>query len=149
MLGPFFDTMVVCMLTALVIVTTMYYEPNFAHGYHGVEITSVAFERRISWSPYLLSLAVFLFAFSTLVSWSYYGLKVWGYCIGEGKKRALAFKLLFCFFAFVGCIIDIKEIVKFSDALMFLCCVPNIIGLYALAPLVKKELKAGLFCQKK
>jgi AGCS family alanine or glycine:cation symporter len=149
MLGPFFDTMVVCMLTALVIVTTMYYEPNFAHGHQGVEITSMAFERRISWSPYLLSLAVFLFAFSTLISWSYYGLKAWGYCIGEGKKRALIFKLAFCCFAFIGCLINIKEIVKFSDAFLFLCCVPNIIGLYVLAPLVKKELKSNLIFQKK
>ncbi|MCK4870612.1 MAG: alanine:cation symporter family protein [Gammaproteobacteria bacterium] len=141
MLGPFFDTMVICMLTALVIVTTIHYNPQFAAGHTGVEMTSMAFERQISWSPYLLSVAVTLFAFSTLISWSYYGLKSWSFLVGETRIRELIFKIIFCIVCIFGTTISINTIVKFSDALIFLICIPNILGLYLLAPGLKRDLK--------
>jgi AGCS family alanine or glycine:cation symporter len=142
MLEPFIDTVVICTMTALVIVTTFYYEPNFTEGLGGIEMTSAAFERNISWSPYLIAIAGILFAFSTMISWSYYGLKGWTYLVGEGRFADLGFKAVFCFFVALGCAIKLDAVLDFSDALVFVICVPNILGLYILAPAVKAELKS-------
>jgi AGCS family alanine or glycine:cation symporter len=141
LLEPFIDTVVICTLTAMVIVTTFYYEPSFTAGLDGIEMTSAAFERNIAWSPYLIALAGMLFAFSTMIAWAYYGLKGWTYLVGEGPWASGGFKLVFCLFVALGCSIDLKAVLDFSDALIFLICVPNIIGLYMLAPLVREELK--------
>ena len=102
LLEPFIDTVVICTVTALVVITTTYYEPEFASGLGGIEITSAAFERNISWSPYPLALAATLFALSTMVSWSYYGLKGWTYLVGEGVRSENVFKLIFCLFVALG-----------------------------------------------
>ncbi len=142
MLEPFIDTVVICTMTALVIVTTFYYVPDFTEGLGGIEMTSAAFERNISWSPYLIAVAGILFAFSTMISWSYYGLKGWTYLVGEGRMADLGFKAVFCFFVALGCTIKLDAVLDFSDALVFVICVPNILGLYILAPLVKSELKS-------
>jgi AGCS family alanine or glycine:cation symporter len=139
MLEPFIDTVVICTLTALVIVTTFYYEPQFTQGLDGIQMTSAAFERNIAWSPY--ALAAVLFAFSTMISWSYYGLKGWTYLVGEGRLADIGFKLVFCFFVAVGCAIKLDAILDFSDAMVFLICLPNILGLYVLAPVVREELR--------
>jgi len=141
MLEPFIDTVVICTMTALVIVTTFYYDPNFTEGLGGIEMTSAAFERNISWSPYLIAIAGIMFAFSTMISWSYYGLKGWTYLVGEGRGADLGFKAVFCAFVALGCTIKLDSILDFSDALVFVICVPNILGLYILAPVVKAELK--------
>ncbi|MGY8863687.1 MAG: alanine:cation symporter family protein, partial [Pseudomonadales bacterium] len=140
LLEPFIDTVVICTLTALVIVTTFYYEPSFAQGLGGIEMTSAAFARNISWSPYLIAIAGMLFAFSTMIAWAYYGLKGWTYLVGEKVWASNLFKLVFCLFVALGCSIQLDAVLDFSDALVFLICVPNIIGLYMLAPLVKREL---------
>ncbi|MBD2857937.1 alanine:cation symporter family protein [Spongiibacter sp. KMU-158] len=141
LLEPFIDTIIICTLTSLVIITTQYYEPNFSQGLGGIEITSYAFERNISWSPAFIAIAGFLFAYSTMIAWGYYGLKGWTYLFGEGQKKELIFKLVFCFFVALGCSIQLEAVLSFSDALVFLICIPNIIGLYMLAPKVKAELK--------
>ncbi|MCP5058069.1 MAG: alanine:cation symporter family protein [bacterium] len=141
LLEPFIDTVVICSATALVIVTTLYYQPDlFAAGLGGVEMTSAAFERNVSWSPIVVAIAALLFAFSTMLSWSYYGLKGWTYLVGEGRRRAHAFNAVFCVFVALGCMMQLEAVLDFSDAMVFVLCVPNVLGLYLLAPLVKREL---------
>ena len=139
-LEPFLDTVVVCTATALVIITTMYYEPGFGAGLGGVEMTSHAFERNLSWSPYPLALVAMLFALSTMISWSYYGLKGWTYLVGEGRAAERIFQTVFCAFVALGCSIELSAVLDFSDAMVFVICVPNILGLYLLAPVVRREL---------
>jgi len=142
LLEPFIDTIVICSLTGLVIVTTLYYDPALAQGMGGIEMTSAAFERNIGWFPVPLSLAALLFAFSTAISWSYYGLKGWTYLFGESRLGRSLFKLLFCLFIVIGSMIQLKSMLSLSDALVFVICVPNILGLYLLAPVVRRELQA-------
>lgn len=142
MLEPFIDTVVICTLTALVIVTTFYYDPSFNAGLDGIGMTSAAFERNIGWSPLLIAFAGMLFAFSTMIAWAYYGLKGFTYLMGEHAWASNLFKLVFCFFIVVGCSIPLTAVLDFSDALVFLICVPNIIGLYVLAPVAKQALQA-------
>ena len=141
-LEPFIDTVVISTLTALVIVTTFYYDPGFSEGLNGIEMTSSAFERNLSWSPYTIAIAGILFAFSTMISWSYYGLKGWTYLVGESRLADMGFKLVFCVFVALGCMIQLNAVLDFSDALVFVICVPNILGLYILAPVVKRELNS-------
>lgn len=141
LLEPFIDTVVICTLTALVIITTFYFDPNFNQGLDGVAMTSAAFERNISWSPYLVAVAGLLFAFSTMIAWAYYGLKGWTYLVGENAIAANGFKLFFCLVVAVGSSIQLGAVLDFSDALVFLICVPNIFGLYLLAPVVRRELR--------
>jgi AGCS family alanine or glycine:cation symporter len=142
LLEPFLDTIVICQATALVIITTTYFEPSFTTGLGGIEITSAAFERVAPWSPVPLALAATLFAFSTMISWSYYGLKGVTYLVGEGRTAENVFKLVFCTFVAMGCMLKLEAILDFSDALVFLICVPNLFGLYVLAPVVRARLRA-------
>jgi alanine or glycine:cation symporter, AGCS family len=142
LMEPFIDTVVICSLTALVIITTVY-EPGLADaGMQGIELTTRAFETTLSWSGIPLAVIAILFAFSTLLSWSYYGLKGWTYLIGESRKAENIFKLIFCLFAALGCMVQLDAVLEFSDALVFVIALPNIVGLYILAPIVKKELKS-------
>ncbi|MDJ0788001.1 MAG: alanine/glycine:cation symporter family protein [Myxococcota bacterium] len=142
LLEPFIDTVVICSATALVVITTMALDPGFATGLGGIEITSAAFERRLSWAPVPLALAATLFAFSTMVSWSYYGLKGFSYLVGEGPRARHLFNGVFCVFVALGCMVKLEAILDFSDALVFLICVPNLLGLYLLAPVVQARLAA-------
>ena len=109
-------------------------------GNSGVALTSAAFGSTISWFPYILAIAVVLFAFSTMISWSYYGLKAWTYLFGEGKTTELAFKLLFCVFVVIGAAASLGPVIDFSDAAIFAMAVVNIAALYFLMKLVRKEL---------
>ncbi|MEM1121638.1 MAG: alanine/glycine:cation symporter family protein [Bacteroidota bacterium] len=141
LLEPFIDTVVICTMTGLVILTTLY-DPNLSNeGVQGVELTSKAFAANISWSVVPLSFIAILFAFSTMISWSYYGLKGWTYLFGESEMAENIFKLIFCGFVALGCTIQLGAVLDFSDAMVFLVSIPNIIGLYILAPTVKKALK--------
>jgi len=140
LLEPFIDTVVICTLTALVILTTVY-EPGLAgSGVQGVELTSRAFASTLAWSTLPLSLIAILFAFSTMISWSYYGLKGWTYLLGEGRRKEAVFKTIFCAFGALGCTVQLGAVLDFSDAMVFLIALPNIIGLYLLAPVIKQEL---------
>ena len=140
LLEPFIDTIVICTITAMVIGTAQVAAPDFAHGAQGVAMTSAAFEREFSWFPIPLAFAALLFAFSTMISWSYYGLKGWTYLFGENERGQTIYKLIFCVFVALGCVVQLGPILDISDALVFLICVPNILGLYFLAPIVKKEM---------
>ncbi len=142
LLEPFIDTIVICTITALVIATTQVVAPDFAGGATGVAMTSVAFERQFSWFPIPLAFAAVLFAFSTMISWSYYGLKGWTYLFGESTHRQNVYKIIFCLCVVLGCMVQLGPLLDISDALVFLICVPNILGLYFLAPIVKHEMNS-------
>ena len=142
LLEPFIDTIIICTITALVIGTAQVAEPGFAGNAQGVAMTSAAFEREFSWFPIPLAFAALLFAFSTMISWSYYGLKGWTYMFGEGERGQTIYKLMFCVFVALGCVVQLGPILDISDALVFLICVPNILGLYFLAPIVKRDMQS-------
>ncbi|MEQ9606119.1 MAG: alanine/glycine:cation symporter family protein, partial [Kiloniellaceae bacterium] len=135
---PFIDPIVICTMTALVIVITGAYTSG--GGMSGVELTSMAFESAFSWFPYVLALAVILFAFSTMLSWSYYGAKCWTYLFGESRSMDLLFKLIFCIFVVIGASMNLGPVVDFSDSAIFAMSIANIIGLYSLFPVVQREL---------
>ncbi len=139
MLGPFIDTVIICMVTALVIVISGAYIDG--EGMEGVELTSRAFASGISWFPYVLSVTVFLFAYSTMISWSYYGLKCVTYLFGERDAIENTYKLIFCLFIVIGASAELSNIILFADSMIFAMAIPNIIGLYILAPEIKKDLK--------
>jgi AGCS family alanine or glycine:cation symporter len=141
LLEPFIDTIVICTVTGLVILTTVYGDPSVKH-LTGVSLTSEAMSRTIPWVPMPLAVAVLLFAFSTIVSWSYYGLKGWTYLFGESTISDLSFKAIYCFFIIVGCSIPLTSVMDFSDAMVFLMTIPNILCIYFLAPVVKRELNS-------
>ncbi|USG61099.1 alanine:cation symporter family protein [Sneathiella marina] len=140
LLEPFIDTIVICTITALVIGTSQVADPSFAGEATGVAMTSAAFERQISWFPLPLAFGALLFAFSTMISWSYYGLKGWTYLFGEAQMGQTIYKLIFCAFVAIGCMVQLGPILDISDALVFLICVPNILALYFLAPIVRREM---------
>ncbi len=137
LLEPFIDTVVICTMTALVIIIT----GKLGSDLTGVALTSSAFESAFAWFPYVLAIAVILFAFSTMISWSYYGLKAWTYLVGEDKKMELIFKLVFCLFVVLGASMSLGPVIDFSDSMIFAMAIPNIIGLYVLMPFVKAELE--------
>jgi AGCS family alanine or glycine:cation symporter len=154
LLEPFIDTVVICTMTALVIIITGQLMIDPATGLYvladgkiatvggtsGVGLTSAAFASAFSWFPYILAIAVVLFAFSTMISWSYYGLKAWTFLFGEGNTQELIFKLLFCVFVVIGAAASLGPVIDFSDAAIFAMAIVNIIGLYLLMPIVKREL---------
>lgn len=135
LLEPFIDTVVICTMTALVI--TISGELN--SGLTGVELTSAAFASAFTWFPLVLALAVVLFAFSTMLSWSYYGLKAWTYLVGEGKGKEIIFKLFFCLCVIVGASMSLGPMIDFSDSMIFAMAIPNVIGLYLLMSVVRGE----------
>ena len=139
-LGPFIDTVVICTITALVIITTVY-EPSLASGeVQGIELTTRAFASTLSWSPLPLGIAAMLFAFSTMVAWAYYGLKAFTYLAGEGRAKDLGFKAFYCVFVVIGAAVNLGALVDLSDALIFMVAIPNLIGLYILAPVLREQL---------
>ena len=141
MLGPFIDTVCICTMTALVIIVTGAYDTGGA-AIEGVELTSRAFEQGGAIFPYILFLVVALFAYSTLISWSYYGVKAFTYLFGDNKKAEYVYKSIFCSFIIVGASSDLSSVVDFTDAVVLGMGIPNIIGLYLFAPEIKRELKA-------
>jgi len=141
LLEPFLDTIVVCAMTALVIVITGNYGESMT-GVDGIELTSQAFGSVISWFPFVLFVAVTLFAFSTLLSWSYYGQQAWAQLFGHSKYADLSFKLLFCACIVIGSAMSLGAVTDFSDGMLLAMCFPNLIGVYLLLPVVKEELRS-------
>ncbi|KZX95460.1 alanine/glycine:cation symporter family protein [Sulfitobacter sp. OXR-159] len=158
LLEPFIDTVVICTMTALVIVISGVLNQDPETGLYiwnaeagriategevsGVALTSAAYARAFSWFPVLLMIAVVLFAFSTMISWSYYGLKAWTYLFGEGAVKELIFKIIFCVFIVIGAAASLGPVIDFSDAMLFSMAIVNIIALYFLMPIVKRELNS-------
>ncbi len=159
LLEPFIDTVLVCTMTALVIIIFNSSGGGlFEYGVltpdnevvidgiplEGVGLTSAAFNSVIPGFSYVLTLAVVLFAFSTMLSWSYYGLQAWMYLFGRSKRAEVTYKVLFCVFIIIGAASSLKAVTDFSDAMVFAMVFPNMIGLFILAPVVKEELKKYL-----
>ncbi len=148
LLEPFIDTVIICTMTAMVIIFTgLYDNPD---GLEGAPLTSAAFATVFSWFPYLLGLAIMLFAFSTMISWSYYGLKGFDFLFGNlslrifGNKKvsAVLFQFIFLFFIVVGSSSNLGSVIDFSDMMILSLAFPNIAGLFILAPEVRKEMKS-------
>ncbi|MDT8408753.1 MAG: alanine/glycine:cation symporter family protein [Wenzhouxiangellaceae bacterium] len=136
---PFIDTVVVCTITALVIIITGSLVPG--GNIEGVALTSRAFSTAFDWFPMVLLLAVLLFAFSTTISWSYYGLKSFTYLFGEGRNKELVFKAVVLASIVVGSSINLASVMDFADAMILAMALPNLVGVYLLTPVVKRELK--------
>ena len=148
LLEPFIDTVVICTMTAMVIIFTgLHDNPD---GLEGAPLTSAAFATVFSWFPYLLGLAIMLFAFSTMISWSYYGLKGFDFLFGNlslkifGSKKvtAVLFQFIFLFFIVVGSSSNLGSVIDFSDMMILSLAFPNIAGLLILAPEVRKEMRS-------
>jgi len=137
---PFIDTVVICTMTALVIVISGFAQDP--QGASGVELASKAYQSAFDWFPYVLAVAVFLFAFSTMIAWSYYGLKAATYLFGENKAVEIVYKLCFLGLTVIGCTMDLGAVVDLSDAMIFIMALPNVVGIYLLAPVVKRELES-------
>ena len=156
LLEPFIDTVVICTMTALVIII-FNFGGYFEYGgdgmgtvlidgvpFEGAGITSQAFAQYIPFSDIFLTIAVVLFAVSTMISWSYYGLQSWKYLFGRGQIADITYKLIFCMFVVIGSAASMSSIWDFSDAMIFAMVFPNMIGLFFLFPVVKKELEKYL-----
>ncbi len=140
LLEPFIDTVVICTMTALVITVTVYDPATPPGELSGVELTSAAFESVVPWFPTPLAIVVALFAFSTMISWSYYGLAGWLYLVGRSRRATRIYNVFFCSFVVVGTTIQLEAVLDFSDALIFAMALANVLGIYMLAPIVRREL---------
>ncbi|TVZ53309.1 alanine/glycine:cation symporter family protein [Dokdonia sp. Hel_I_53] len=156
LLEPFIDTVLICTMTALVIII-FNFSGAFQYGgdglgaviidgesFEGAGITAKAFAEYIPYSNIFLTIAVVLFAVSTMISWSYYGLQSWKFLFGRGKVADLVYKILFLTFVVVGASASMKSIWDFSDAMIFAMVFPNMVGLFFLFPVVKKQLNRYL-----
>lgn len=156
LLEPFIDTVVICTMTALVIIFFNMDAGAFDYGnavgstvllnesgtyVGGVDLTSMAYDSVIPGFRYVLTIAIILFAFSTMISWSYYGLQSWKFLFGRGKAADTAYKILFLLFVVIGAAATLDAVIKFSDAMILALVFPNMIGLLFLFPKVRAELK--------
>jgi AGCS family alanine or glycine:cation symporter len=156
LLEPFIDTVVICTMTALVIIFFNMDAGAFEYGngtgstvllngtgtyVGGVDLTSMAYDSVIPGFRYVLTLAIILFAFSTMISWSYYGLQSWKFLFGRGKAADTTYKILFLLFVVIGAAATLDAVIKFSDAMILALVFPNMIGLLFLFPKVNQELK--------
>ena len=159
LLEPFIDTVVICTMTALVIIFFNMDSGAFDYGNSansavmlnatgeyvgGVDLTSMAFDSVLPGFRYILTVAIILFAFSTMISWSYYGLQSWKFLFGRGKMADLSYKFLFLAFVVIGASATLDAVIKFSDAMILALVFPNMIGLILLFPRVKEELNKYL-----
>ncbi len=163
LLEPFIDTVVICTMTALVIIffningtdAQSVFNYTAEHGssvilkstnspISGVDLTSLAFDSVIPHFSYVLTIAIVLFAFSTMISWSYYGLQAWKYLFGKGKTADMVYKVLFLLFVVIGAAATLDAVIKFSDAMILALVFPNMIGLFFLFPKVKQEMRRYL-----
>ena len=155
LLEPFIDTVVICTMTALVIIFFNMDAGAFDYGnavgstvllnesgtyIGGVDLTSMAYDSVIPGFRYILTIAIILFAFSTMISWSYYGLQSWKYLFGRGKRADVVYKVLFLMFVVIGAAATLDAVIKFSDAMILALVFPNMIGLLFLFPKVREEL---------
>ncbi len=138
LLEPFIDTVVICTMTALVVICTGDYMDT---GKDGITMTSESFESVVPWFKYVLSAAVILFALSTLITWSYYGLQAWKFLFGKSRAADITYKVVFCLVVIIGAAMAPGNVIDFSDAAMLGMCFPNLIGVYLLLPVIKRELK--------
>jgi AGCS family alanine or glycine:cation symporter len=138
LLEPFIDTIIVCTMTALVVVVTnAYSEPEAGEG---IVMTSWAFGRQLPWFPQVLSVAAFLFAFSTMISWSYYGERCWSFVFGSSGNVSMIYRVIFLVFVVLGSILELGNVITFSDLMILGMAFPNILGLFLLSNRVSRAL---------
>lgn len=137
LLEPFIDTVVICSMTAFVVICTGDYLDT---GKDGITMTSESFSSVIPWFKYVLSAAVILFALSTLISWSYYGLQASKFLFGKSRWVDISYKVIFCAVIVIGAAMAPGNVIDFSDAALLAMCFPNLIGVFILLPVVKSEL---------
>ncbi|MDG1148657.1 MAG: alanine/glycine:cation symporter family protein [Crocinitomicaceae bacterium] len=144
LLEPFIDTVIICTMTALVLIITNieggFIDYGSESGIGGIELTATAFNSTIPYFDWVLMIAAVLFAISTMLSWSYYGFQAWKYLFGKGDIADKVYKIIFLMFVVVGASISLGAVIDFSDAMIFAMVFPNVIGLVLLAPKVKEEL---------
>lgn len=138
LLEPFIDTIVVSTMTALIVIVTGAYK---IQGLSGIEITSAAYASVFPWFPNVLAVAVILFAYTTMLTWAYYGVKCWTYLAGESRWAELGYKLVYCLLLSTGAVISMNAALEFVDAMFFAMAIPNVITLYILGPQVKREIE--------
>lgn len=138
LLEPFIDTIIVCFMTGIVVVITGVYADPATAGLQGVDLTAAAFESVVWWFPYVLSLAVILFAFSTMISWSYYGERCWTFLFGA--DQSMAYRAIFLVFVWLGAVSSLSNVLDFSDLMILSMAFPNILG----AVLLSRKLHVAL-----
>ena len=140
LLEPFIDTMFICNLTAIVIVLTGVYADPTAADLNGAQLSAASFETVISWFPYVIAVAGFLFALSTMISWSYYGQQSWAYLFGDSTVNI--YKGIFLFCVFVGAVVNLGPILDFSDIMALAMSLPNLLGCFLMSGLIARELNS-------
>lgn len=140
MLETFLCIFIICALSALTVITA----GTWTSGQPGMPITSAAFATVSPWFPYVLMVVVFLFAYSTVIANGYYGAQGWCYLFGQTKRNDLTFKIIFCCIQPIGAVLTYDKVIDFVDAIYFLMAVPNVIGLYLLAPELRREIDGYL-----
>ncbi|MCA9008060.1 MAG: alanine:cation symporter family protein, partial [Planctomycetaceae bacterium] len=145
LLEPFIDTVVICTMTALVIIITGAWQPEAGAEYaklietrNGAALTSLAMDSQISGFKYVLAVAVVLFAFSTMISWSYYGERCWAFLFGD--RASMSYRMIFLVFTFLGSILSSENVLNFGDLMIFGMAIPNILGVVLLSGIVKRDL---------
>ena len=138
LLEPFIDTMFICNLTAIVIVLTRVYADPTAADLNGAQLSAASFQQVISWFPYVIAIAGFLFALSTMISWSYYGQQAWAFLFGD--RTVNTYKAIFLFCVFVGAVVNLGPVLDFSDILALAMSLPNLFGCFLMSGLIAQEL---------
>ena len=138
LLEPFIDTMFICNLTAIVIVLTGVYANPATADLDGAQLSAAAFEQVIGWFPYVIALAGFLFAFSTMLSWSYYGQQSWAYLFGD--RTVIAYKGIFLTCVFIGAVVNLGPVLDFSDIMALVMSFPNLLGCFIMSGIIASDL---------
>ena len=138
LLEPFIDTIVVSTMTALIVIVTGAYK---IQGLSGIEITSAAYASVFPWFPNVLAVAVILFVYTTMLTWSYYSVKCWTYLAGKSYWTELGYKVVYCLLLSTGAVVSMHATIEFADSMFFAMAVPNVIALYILGPQVKREIE--------
>ena len=138
LLEPFIDTMFICNMTAIVIVLTGVYADPASANLDGAKLSAASFETIIGWFPYVIAMAGFLFAVSTMITWSYYGQLAWAYLFGD--RTVNIYKVLFLACGFIGTVINLDLVLEFSDVVLLAMSLPNLLGCFLLSGVLAKEL---------
>lgn len=137
LLEPLFDTVIMCSITAVMIVVSGVWDD----GFNDIAMASAAFAGVFWWFPYVLAVAVVLFAYATLIAWGYYGGQAWAYLFGPSRAATIIYRLLYCVALPIGAVLDITRVINLIDSAFFLMAAPNVVALYLFAPEIRREIK--------
>lgn len=148
LIEPFFDTVLMCTLTGITLIVAGVWNPATNGGLTGIAIPSAAFAQIASWFPVVLALAVFLFAYATVLANGFYGSQAFQHLFGHGRKRVFFYKLVYCLIVPLGAVLDVGTVLDFVDSFFFLMAIPNVIGIYMLAKPLRAEINRYLALRK-